>query len=154
MNNSLISYTEAAEGDHEAWLALASKLWPDTTPPELQEEFMHLLLSSDEHAFFAKCPEQGTIGFVAVAIRHDYVEGATTSPAGYLEGIYVEEAFRRAGVGRQLLALGEKRLFDKGCRQIGSDTWLDNQQSQAFHKRSGFREEAVLVHYLKEIIRD
>ena len=38
------------------------------------------------------------VGFAQVQLRRDYVGGNHLSPVGYLEGIYVEETYRRRGI--------------------------------------------------------
>ncbi len=50
-----------------------------------------------------------------VAAGHDYVNGCDTSPVGFLEGIYVDPARRRAGVARALLAAAEGWVRERGC---------------------------------------
>lgn len=112
---------------------------------------MSIFDAEHQMTFLAKNEEHKAIGFINVSIRRDYVEGADHSPTGYLEGIYVEPEYRNKGVAKAMLQLGETWLWQHHCTQIGSDTWLRNKVSQAFHKRLGFREEEILVHFLKDI---
>ena len=81
----------------------------------------------------------------------DYVEGAEKSPTGYLEGIFVADGFRKMGIAKEFLRIGEHWCKEKGCTQIGSDTWLADKESRAFHKKMGFWEEEEIVHFLKNI---
>lgn len=91
------------------------------------------------------------IGFSIFSIRTDYVEGADKSPTGYLEGIFVEPEYRKMGIAKEFIRLGEKWCKEKGCTQIGSDTWLTDKKSREFHKKVGFWEEEEVVHFLKNI---
>lgn len=148
-----ITYAQLKEEDFDSWLQLALKLWPDTTEEELREDLEHVFISNNQNTFLAKNNQQEAVGFINVSVRSDYVEGADSSPTGYLEGIYIEPMFRKQGIAHQLLKLGEQWLAQQGCTQIGSDTWLWNKESQAFHKKLGFHEEEILVHFLKNILK-
>ena len=73
---------------------LACKLWPDNTVEEMCSEFSGLIADSDAALFLAYDGENA-IGFAQCQLRHDYVEGTDSSPVGYLEGIYVANAYRK-----------------------------------------------------------
>lgn len=146
-----IFYTAITDSDFEAWFTLAAKLWDDHDPEELKNSLSGILRAGNQSVFLAKTPDGNSIGFINVSVRVDYVEGAENSPTGYLEGIYVEPEFRKQRVASQLLQFAEKWLLERGCRQIGSDVSQNNTISQEFHKNLGFGEEAVLIHFLKNI---
>lgn len=80
-----------------------SGLWPGHTEEELTAE-MAELISSSEAVIFLAFEECRAVGFAQVQLRRDYVEGTTSSPVGYLEGIYVEETYRRRGIASRLTA--------------------------------------------------
>jgi|SRR5690606_23358266 aminoglycoside 6'-N-acetyltransferase I len=140
----------ADESRLDALARLGCKLWPDNEKEAMREDFRELL-ESDRDAVYVADREGQTIGFVHVSIRTDPVEGATSSPVGYVEGIYVDETFRCGGIGRALIRTAEEWAKARGCTQLGSDTWLDNVQSQLFHLKSGFREAGRIVAFIKEI---
>ena len=142
---------ERANPSHlDALTRLALKLWPDNTWENLRAEFEELLESEKDACFLASV-EGEYVGFVHMCIRSDYVEGSSSSPVGYVEGIYVEEHFRHRGLGRMLIEAGEQWSKSKGCAEIASDTALENVDSQAFHKKMGFREAARIVAFIKAI---
>ncbi|MCB0665934.1 MAG: GNAT family N-acetyltransferase [Saprospiraceae bacterium] len=146
-----ISYLEFERSDFVPLLKMAKKLWADFKEDELQ----HLLEKSTEsqkyRIIIAKNPLEESVGFSIFSIRTDYVEGADKSPTGYLEGIFVEPEFRKLGIANKFIQLGEKWCKEKGCSQIGSDTWLTDKESRAFHLKVGFWEEEEVVHFLKNI---
>ncbi|NNE26127.1 MAG: GNAT family N-acetyltransferase [Saprospiraceae bacterium] len=108
--------------------------------------------NSDSHLIkIALNSNDQVIGFALASIRSDYVEGAKQSPTGYLEAIYIEEAYRKLGIARTFIEKIEAWATEKGCVQLGSDTWLTDTQSRNFHKKVGFWEEDELVHFLKDI---
>lgn len=86
-----------------------------------------------------------------MSIRSDYVEGAGTSPVGYLEAIYVKPNFRKSNVAKELFNVCESWALQNSCTEMGSNTWLDNLESQKFHEKLGFQEDDRLVHYIKKI---
>ena len=134
-------------------LRMAIALWKDFPEGELEKILKEIGSSENKQIFFAKDGETIT-GFVYVSIRHDHVEGAHGSPTGYLEGIYIEANCRKKGVAQELYTLAEKWVVQKGCHQIGSDTWDWNESSIAFHKKIGFQEKDTLVHFIKNIALD
>ena len=140
----------ADEARRDAWLALRRALWPTCTAAESAQEIAGILRSHREGAFLA-LHESGTlVGFAELSTR-EYVDGCHSSPVGYLEGIYVAPGYRNRGVGRALVAVGEAWAKSKGCAEMGSDTLLDNTESQAFHRSVGFREAERHVVFVKSI---
>ncbi|MGG3529924.1 aminoglycoside 6'-N-acetyltransferase [Paenibacillus rhizolycopersici] len=129
---------------------LALKLWPDHEWSELRGEFEDLLASEKDKVFLAAI-DSNYIGFLHMSLRFDYVEGSSSSPVGYVEGIYVDENHRNQGISRQLVEAGEVWAKSMGCKELGSDTGWDNQVSQAFHQKIGFREAGRIVAFMKEI---
>ena len=145
-----IHIQEFKKDDFDSLLAMSKKLWPDFEPDELNNLLSGSVTSGKEMIWIAKVNRQ-VAGFVIFSIRTDYVEGAAKSPTGYLEGIYVEESFRKMGIAKEFVQIGEAWCKTKGCTQVGSDTWLTNEESRAFHQKIGFWEEDELVHFLKDI---
>ena len=140
----------AAPADLAAVTRLALDLWPDNHEADLQEEFAGLLQERAAAVFLAL--EDGTpVGFAQCQLRHDYVEGASSSPVGYLEGIYGCPQARRQGCAKALLTSCEGWARQQGCREFASDCALDNIQSQAFHRSAGFAEQNRIVCYAKAL---
>jgi aminoglycoside 6'-N-acetyltransferase I len=80
-----------------------------------------------------------------------YADGCSTRPVGYLEGWYVDSDVRRQGVGRALVAAAEAWARTQGCREMASDTHLDNMVSRHAHARLGYAEIEHLVHFRKSL---
>ena len=127
---------------------LALELWPAHTAAELTKE-LSPLLESEEAAFFIAANGSGPVGFAQCQLRRDYVEGAQSSPVGYLEGIYIRPPYRGQGWARALLRECEGWAASKGCREFASDCELDNLASQAFHLHAGFAEAGRVVCFIK-----
>lgn len=147
----IINFNEFVSSDFDPFLKLSQKLWPDFNKNELEELLKQSAESNKNKILIAKIKSKESVGFSIFSIRTDYVEGAKKSPTGYLEGIFVEPAFRKMGIAKEFIRIGEAWCKEKGCTQIGSDTWLTDKESRAFHKKVGFWEEEEVVHFLKDI---
>ena len=69
----------------------------------------------------------------------------------YLEGWYVDEAWRGKQVGRALIDFVSYWARSAGYREIASDAELENVLSQHVHKRLGFREVDRTVSFIKDL---
>ena len=141
---------KAVSTDLETFACLAAELWPRHSVQELQEEFAPLLARPDA-CFFLLYHQGEPAGFAQCQLRRDYVEGTSTSPVGYLEGIYVREENRGRGAARALLAACEAWAAGQGCREFASDCELENSGSLRFHLAAGFREANRIICFCKKI---
>lgn len=140
---------QADKADVSAVSALAAQLF-GSPAEQLAEEFSQLL-DSEECAIFLLHIHDKPAGFAQCQLRHDYVEGAYTSPVGYLEGIYVLPEYRSQGRARELLARCEQWAREQGCTEFASDCELDNDGSLAFHLKMGFTEVNRVICFAKKL---
>ncbi|MGM9586442.1 MAG: aminoglycoside 6'-N-acetyltransferase [Candidatus Limivicinus sp.] len=140
----------AGLGEVNSLVELAVLLWPEHQVEALEQEFS-LLMTENKAAFFLARAGELPVGFAQCALRHDYVEGTSTSPVGYLEGIYVQEEHRREGVAAGLLSACETWARQRGCREFASDCGLDNAQSLRFHLAAGFEEANRIICFTKKL---
>lgn len=140
----------AEKGDGPLLGQLAAALWPRHTAAQMQADMEALLLREDA-ALFIGFEGQEAVGFALCQLRRDYVEGASTSPVGYLEGVYVRPACQRRGYGRALVAACQDWAKGKGCREFASDCEGDNAVSIAFHGKAGFATAARIVCFIKPL---
>lgn len=136
-----------APGDatHAAWHALRCALWPDADAAELRSEMRDALA----RGLFVRLAFAGdrAIGLVEAALRVDYVNGTETSPVAFVEGLYVDPAFRRRGVARALVAEVERWARAAGCRELASDSLIDNVAAHSVHRELGFEETERVVYF-------
>lgn len=140
---------KACPSDLNTIAKLALKLWPGHEEAELKEELSEIL-SKPDAAFFLAENEGEAVGFSQCQLRYDYVEGTESSPVGYLEGIFVDEACRRQGIARGLLAACQDWAREQGCQEFASDCELSNLESLAFHLRLGFVEANRIICFTKK----
>lgn len=134
----------------EDWLKMGMSLWPDNIVEELRHEFLSQLSSGKETTFLYKTHDQ-YVGFINVSVRNDYVEGSSTSPVGFIEGIYVKPEYRKKGISKELVKLAEEWAKSKGCKEMGSDVEFHNTSSYDFHKSVGFEEANRIICFIKKI---
>ena len=91
------------------------------------------------------------IGFIEASLRSDYVNGTSSSPVGFIEGLYVVERARGRGVGRALVQAAERWAREHGCREMASDVLLENESGHAAHRALGFEETDRVVYFRKNL---
>ena len=126
------------------------ELWPHHSYEELEEEFTEIL-SSEKYGVLLCKVDDIFVGFNYVAIRQDYVEGSSSSPTGFIEGIFVKKTYRNKGIAKALARSGEQWAKAKGCTQMGSDVEFHNNSSYEFHKKIGYKEVNRIICFLRDI---
>ena len=131
------------------WLELRQALWPEAREIHLAE--MALMAANPQRfaAFVASAHTGEALGVAEAAIRTDYVNGAQSSPVGFLEGLYVVPHARRHGVARALVAEVAGWATSCGCSELASDAPLANVASHAVHRALGFEETERVVFFRK-----
>ena len=141
---------KAEMADVSAAAFMAAQLWPDTPAEEHAATLREVIGSPGGAVFFAE-NNGNPVGFAQCQLRHDYVEGTDTSPVGYLEGMYVKEAFRKHGYASQLMRACEDWARAEGCMEFASDCELGNEESLAFHLKLGFKEANRIICFAKSL---
>ena len=136
-------------GDRE-WQRLRSCLWP--LPQAEQLSGMADALRRG-HLVRLATEEGSAVGFVEASMRVDYVNGTESSPVAFLEGLYVVPERRRAGVARALVEAVVEWARGAGCRELASDSLLENPAAHAAHRALGF-EETERVVYFRRVLRN
>ncbi len=140
----------AAPEDKPDWLRMRLLLWTYATAEGFEPELDPILADPNQAAFIASLPDGRRVGFLEAGLRA-YGEGCETSPVGYIEGIYVDEDMRGQGLSLRLMRAAEDWAREKGCTEIASDTWLENEASIQMHLRLGYEEMERLVHFAKRL---
>jgi aminoglycoside 6'-N-acetyltransferase I len=142
-----VSVREVQDSERAGWLAMRAELWPHCTSERHVTE-MHEYFSSNGPLVTLVAVGDGAelCGFAEASLRPS-AEGCTTSPVGYLEGIYVRPDCRCRGVGRLLVEAVRRWAASRGCMEFASDCRSDNEISIAFHRRVGFETASSLMHF-------
>lgn len=141
---------KAKKKDSKVLGKMAMKIWEDNNLYDLVKEFEEFA-DDPNMASFIKYVDDKPVGFANVSIRYDYVEGCETSPVGYLEGIFVEDEYRKNNYARDLVKACETWVKDKRIKEFASDCTLTNKDSLAFHLAIGFEEVNRIICFKKEL---
>ena len=141
----------ANDADVESWAELRAMLWPSASLEEHRVDIGRILENSEQAGFVARNKKGETIGFAEAALRRDYVNGCSTSPVAFLEGILVTSSYRNAGIGRSLCDAVAVWAGSKGCTELASDSHVDNTGAHAFHLAAGFEESERVIYYRKSL---
>ena len=144
------SIRRATADDKQAWLHLRQGLWPDAPLDYLSLDLDRLLSDERKAVFVAADIDGRLVGFLEAALR-DTAEGCETSPVGYIEAWYVDPQARGQKIGRDLVHAAESWAREKGCREMASDTWIDNESGIQIHQQLGYYEVDRLVHFAKRL---
>ncbi len=140
----------ATPADQAEWLRMRLLLWPPGDLPEWLEDMNKMTHNPSTPVFVAVRPNGRLGGFLEAGTR-PYAEGCDTSPVGYIEGWYVDADLRGQGVGKALVRAAEDWARSIGCREMASDTWLDNETSIRAHTALGYAEVERLAHFAKQL---
>jgi len=147
-----LSIRPLAESDLAEWLRLRLLLWDESSEDDHKDEMVGILENSDaQFVVVADLGEGRLAGFLEASIR-SHVEDCDTDNVGYLEGWYVDEGFRKLGIGRRLVSFAEEWARRKGCTEMASDAEIDNEISLQAHTRLGYEETSRLVHLRKVLV--
>jgi aminoglycoside 6'-N-acetyltransferase I len=134
------------------WLLLRARLWPHVTEPDHLRE-MGDVLARGHFVRLALEAHDSAVGFVEASKRVDYVNGTSSSPVVFLEGLYVEPASRRKGVARALIDEVERWALAERCSELASDSPLENVAAHAAHLALGFEETERVVYFRRAVHR-
>lgn len=141
---------KASDKDIDDLATMALELWPENTLEDLKNSFIYILGHLKDKVFMAVVDGQN-VGFIHMTVRTDYVEGSSSSPVGYIEGLYVKPDYRNDDIAKELYESGAKWVKSKGCKEIGSDCTLSNKLSYDFHFSIGFEEANKVICFIKQI---
>ena len=144
-----ITLRRVMQEDKAEWFRMRKGIWPDVPDNYMTFDMDRLLANVDYFVIFA-CDGDRPIGLTEAGIR-DYGEGCETSPVGYLEGWFVEEEYRGKRIAGLMTQAAENWMREKGCTEVASDTWLDNEPSIRAHVNMGYHEVERLVHFVKRL---
>jgi len=144
-----ISIRRITPEDRGEWFKMRKGIWPEAPDEYLDFDMTDILASNEDAVFFALL-EDRPVGMVEARLR-DYGEGCETSPVGYIEGWFVYPEVRGKGIAGALTQAAEDWARQRGCTEMASDTWLDNEASIRAHLKLGYLEVERLVHFVKPL---
>jgi aminoglycoside 6'-N-acetyltransferase I len=144
---------ERCTAEHfEDWVRLRQALWPDETIEEHRRYAASMVdRPTDAIVYLAQEEDGNIVAFAEATLRRDYVNGCSTSPVGFLEGLYVVPPYRGRGLARLLNKALEDWAASLGCTEFASDVLLRNESGQRAHEALGYIETERVVFYAKRL---
>jgi aminoglycoside 6'-N-acetyltransferase I len=135
--------------DKNEWFQMRKGIWPEA-PDEYLKFDMDGILRGEKDAVFMAFVDGTPAGMIEARLR-EFGEGCETSPVGYIESWFVYPQYRGRGVAGALAGAAEEWARGRGCTEMASDTWLDNEMSIRAHMKLGYFEVERLVHFVKRL---
>jgi Acetyltransferases len=146
----MINICKAKIEDSKMVAELFHNMWRGSDINDLQTELLAKITTNESEIFIAY-NDDIPVGVAQCGLRKDYVEGTSSTPVGYLEGIYVIEKFRNNGIAAMLCKECEAWALTIGCKEFASDCELNNRESLEFHLSVGFTEANRIICFAKKI---
>jgi aminoglycoside 6'-N-acetyltransferase I len=151
-----IKVRQAHLSDKNELANMRTLLWPEPSTEEHRKELESVL----RFRMYGTLPmmilvsqnDSGTLtGFIEVGLRSHADACDPARPVGFVEGWFVHEASRKQGIGSALMRSAEAWARTQGCREMASDTWIDDQRSIRSHQALGFEVVDRCVHFRKKL---
>jgi GNAT superfamily N-acetyltransferase len=157
MASSTVRIRPAGEGDREFVLALVPELLAFGPPPWRERKGMIATDAQvmddalagrmeDSTVLIAEDEQGARLGFIHLCGERDYYLQET---CGHVADIVVRSEARGKGVGRALMAAGERWARERRYPLLSLNVFTENRGPRAFYEDLGFRAETV--RYVKPI---
>ena len=150
MDDSVVAVRRATLADASSLARLRHALWPDSAEAEHRRDVERFFAGPQRAPILVVEDRSGLLGFAELSIR-PYAEGCETDRIGFLEGWFVVPEARHRGIGRKLVAAGERWARSVGCTEFASDAEADNADSAAAHRALGFTEVGLVRCFRKDL---
>jgi ribosomal protein S18 acetylase RimI-like enzyme len=111
--------------------------WTVQDQAELERRLLTLLEQDDAAVWAAQAGGQ-VVGMAEVYFVAPQPAPLTGRSRGHLQSLYVEEAWRRRGVGRLLVAAAEEWARSRGAVELDLDIWEVGAGPLAFYEELGY----------------
>lgn len=136
-----------------AWKRMRAALYSGLDGKFHDEETEWLHACSEAACFLAWSADDEAVGLLELTLRN-VVDGCIGGPVGYIEGIYLNPAWRGRGHGARMVAFAAEWFRSRGCRHMATDAEMDNVDAQAYYRQAGFTERWRTVGFIKPLHDD
>ena len=132
------------------WSQFRCEIYPIRSRDFDLKEMESIFESELWHCWFIEHEDGERIGLVELSLRN-IVDGCSSSPVPYLEGLYVKEAERGKGCGTQVIEMIKRWCREQGYSDLATDAELANKSAQRFYEKLGFEQVDRIVEYRLEL---
>lgn len=137
--------TDTAADLVDLWVELAagqrdhgSHILPDANRKRVRESLVRHAVTD---GLLIAREDDEILGFVSFHMESGAYEQDVNR--GIVENIYVIPERQGEGIGTELLAAAERRLFGAGCDAIGLEVMAPNERAKEFYRRHGYEPHRV-----------
>ena len=145
------SLRRGESADDVGWLERRRSLWPDVADAAHRTEMAAIVAQPERYAAFLVDVDGRTVAFAEASLRHEYVNGTSSSPVVFLEGLSVAPDAWRRGHARRLVEAVAAWGRELGCKELASDAHVDNAAGILAHRAVGFEETERVVYFRKAL---
>ena len=150
MNARELVIRRVSAPDRQAWTRLRDALWPGSLPDHDRETRTYFETPAGTPIVFVADVSGTVVGFLELDYRK-YAPGCSSTPVPFIEGWFVDVAFRGRGIGRALVAAAEAHARAEGFAEIASDADTGNHGGIAAHRALGYDDIEHVVCFRKEL---
>lgn len=136
--------------DRDAWVRMREALWPGSLTDHERETRAYFESAAGTPIVFVADIAGTVVGFLELDF-HKYAPGCASSPVPFIEGWYVDPAFRGRGLGGSLVAAAEAHARGAGFTEIASDAEVSNEDRIAAHRALGYDEFERVVCFFRRL---
>jgi GNAT superfamily N-acetyltransferase len=144
-----VEIREAKLSDAHPIARLADQLGYASSASQIAQRLRIVLPSPDDAVFVAASPASGVVGWLHVAGRQLVMSDRDAQ----IEGLVVDEAWRRQGIGQQLVRAAEHWARERGHSSVRVRSNVVRGAAHHFYRSAGFveaKQQAVYQRRLKE----
>ena len=139
-----------AKDDFSDWAQFRSQIYPVRSRDLDLKEMESIFGSEFWKCWFIEHKDGERIGLVELSFRN-IVDGCSSSPVPYLEGLYLIESKRGKGRGTQVIEMIKRWCREQGYSELATDAELVNTSAQEFYEKLGFEQVDRVVAYRLEL---
>ena len=131
-------------------------LWPECDLVEEKRQIESLLSTGrcgtmPAAVFVAEAADGTLVGFLEAGLR-SHADGCDVSrPVGFVEGWFVQQEYRKLGLGRALMLSAEDWARQQKAIEMASDALITEEGSLRAHSALGFEVVDRCVHFRKSL---
>lgn len=131
-------FVAVAGETHEHHVAAIPGIFRNVEPAVPQEYFAQLVTGDDSDIIVAEVGDT-IVGYAVLLHRHATRDMLVPRSYAHIENFGVAAAYRREGIGRQLIEACVARARERGATSLELDCWEANQEAMAFYTSIGMR---------------
>jgi GNAT superfamily N-acetyltransferase len=137
----------ATREDIEPIAALCDQLGYPTTAAQVLLRLEGILDQQGHRVLVAGVPGGKIVGWLHIFVRPLVISDLSAE----IGGLVVDEAYRRSGVGRELMRNAEDWAHKRGCNTVHVRSRIERKPSHVFYDRIGYATTKTSLNFVKKL---